>query len=68
MIGVAGVVAGIVALVIGEVQGLLLPSAGCLALCIAIWTPHRVTLDDSGALLQVVVRRTGHLLWRVGAR
>jgi hypothetical protein len=24
---------------------------------IAIWTPHRVTLDDSGVLLKAVVRR-----------
>jgi hypothetical protein len=57
VIGVAGVVAGIVALVIGEVQGLLLLSGGCLAVFIGIWTPHRVTLDDSGVLLQAVVRR-----------
>jgi hypothetical protein len=57
VIGVAGVVAGIVALVIGEVQGLLLLGAGCLAVFIGIWTPHRVTLDDSGVLLRAVVRR-----------
>jgi hypothetical protein len=57
VIGVAGVVAGIVALMIGEVQGLLLLSGGCLAVFIGIWTPHRVTLDNSGVLLQAAVRR-----------
>jgi hypothetical protein len=57
VIGVAGVVAGIVALVIGEVLGLLLLGGGCLAVFIGIWTPLRVTLDDSGVLLQAVVRQ-----------
>lgn len=56
-IGVSGVVAGIVALVLGEVQGLLLLGGGCVAVFVGIWTPHRVTLDDSGVLLQAVVRR-----------
>jgi len=56
-VGIAGVVAGIVALLIGEVQGLLLLGVGCLAVFIGIWTPHRVTLDDSGVLLRAVVRR-----------
>lgn len=56
-IGVAGVVAGIVALVIGEVQGLLLLGIGCVTLVVAIWTPHRVTLDEEGVLLQAVARR-----------
>jgi hypothetical protein len=57
VIGVAGVVAGIVALATGEVQGLLLLGGGCMAVFIGIWTPHRVVLDDSGVLLQAVVRR-----------
>jgi hypothetical protein len=57
VVGVAGVVAGIVALVIGEVQGLLLLGGGCVAVFIGIWTPHRVVLDDSGVLLRAVVRR-----------
>ena len=55
--GVAGVVAGIVALAIGEIQGLILLGGGCVAVVIGIWTPHRVTLDDSGVLLTAVVRR-----------
>lgn len=57
VIGVAGVVAGIVALRIGEIQGLLLLTGGCLAVFIGIWIPHRVTLNDSGVILQAVVRR-----------
>jgi hypothetical protein len=57
VMGVAGVMAGIVALMIGEVQGLLLLSGGCLAVFFGIWTPHRVTLNDSGVLLRAVVRR-----------
>jgi hypothetical protein len=57
VVGVAGVVAGMVALVVGEVPGLLLLGGGCVATCIGIWTPHRVVLDDSGVLLQAVVRR-----------
>lgn len=57
VVGVAGVTAGIVALVIGEVQGLLLLSGGCLASFIGVWTPHRVVLDESGVLLEAVARR-----------
>jgi hypothetical protein len=56
-IGVTSVAAGIVALVIGEVQGLLLLGGGCVAVLIGIWTPHRVTLDESGVVLQAGVRR-----------
>ena len=56
-IGVIGVAAGIVALVLGEVQGLLLLGGGSLAVFIGIWTPHRVVLDESGVLLHAVVRR-----------
>jgi hypothetical protein len=55
--GMVGVVAGIVALALGEIQGLLLLGGGCLAVFTGIWTPHRVTLDDSGVLLRAVVRR-----------
>ena len=55
--GIAAVAAGIVALVLGEIQGLLLLGGGCFAVLTGIWTPHRVTLDDSGVLLQAVVRR-----------
>lgn len=62
VIGVAGIVAGIVALVIGEVQGLILLGGGCVAVFIGVWTPHRVTLDDSGVLLQAVARRV-HIPW-----
>jgi hypothetical protein len=58
VIGVVGVVAGIVALVIGEVQGLILLSVGSwLVFAFGFWEPHRVTLDDSGVLLQAVARR-----------
>lgn len=57
VIGLAGAVAGIVALVAGEVQGLLLLGGGCLAMFTGIWTPHRVTLDDSGVVLRAVVRQ-----------
>jgi hypothetical protein len=56
-IGLAGVVAGIVALVIGEVQGLFLLGVGCLVMFTGIWAPHRVTLDDSGVVLRAVVRQ-----------
>lgn len=57
VVGSAGVVAGIVALMIGEIQGVLLLGVGCLAGFIGIWSPHRVTLDDSGVVLQAVARR-----------
>jgi hypothetical protein len=57
VLGMAGVVAGTVALLLGEVQGLLLLGGGLLAVRFGVWTPHRVTLDDSGVLLQAVVRR-----------
>lgn len=57
VIGVAGVVTGTVALGLGEIEGLLLLGGGCWAMSVAIWTPHRVTLEDSGVLLEAVVRR-----------
>jgi hypothetical protein len=57
MSGVAGVVVGIVALVLGEIQGLIFLFSGGLVGFIGFWMPHRVTLDDSGVLLQAVVRR-----------
>jgi hypothetical protein len=62
VVGLAGVVAGIVALLLGEVQGLVLLGAGLLAVGFGIWTPHRITLDDSGVLLRAVVRRP-HIPW-----
>ena len=57
MLGVIGVVAGTVALVLGEIQGLILLSFGGLSLFIGFWLPHRVTLDDSGVLIQATARR-----------
>jgi hypothetical protein len=56
VIGLAGALAGIVLLVAGEVQGLILLVGGCSGVFIGIWTPDRVVLDDSGVLLQAVVR------------
>jgi hypothetical protein len=57
VLGAAGLVAGIVALVMGEVLGLFLLGFGCWSVLYGIWTPHRLTLDDSGVLLEAVVRR-----------
>jgi hypothetical protein len=58
VIGAVGVVAGIVALVIGEAPGLILLAVGGWSLFeFGFWAPHRVTLDDSGVLLQAAARR-----------
>jgi hypothetical protein len=62
VIGLAGVVSGIVALAIGEIQGLLLLGGGCVAGAMAVWTPHRATLDDTGIGLRAVARRV-HIPW-----
>jgi hypothetical protein len=65
VIGVAFVVAGVVTLVVGlavgevpaQLGGSLLIAIGCGSVFIGVWTPHRVALDDSGVVLQAVVRR-----------
>jgi hypothetical protein len=57
MFGVVGLVAGIVALVLGEIQGLIPLFFGGFLLFMGLWMPHRVTLDDSGVLIQAVIRR-----------
>jgi hypothetical protein len=58
VIGAAVVVAGIMALVNGEALGVLLLAIGGWTLFeFGFWAPHRVTLDDSGVLLQALARR-----------
>jgi hypothetical protein len=57
VLGVIGVVAGIVALVVGEIQGLIPLGFGVPLVFIGFWLPHRVTLDDSGVLIQAMIRR-----------
>jgi hypothetical protein len=68
--GVASVVGGVVTLVVGlmveelpaQLWGPLFIGIGCVGVFFGVWTPHRVVLDDSGALLQAVVRRI-HISW-----
>ncbi|HEY8543611.1 MAG TPA: hypothetical protein VIL36_01140 [Acidimicrobiales bacterium] len=63
VLGVTGVAIGaVVALAMGQIQGLALACLGVVALFVAVWTPHRVTLDDTGVVLQAVARRV-HIPW-----